>query len=139
MTDARPLKLFFDGGCRPNPGAMETAVVARGIAWFGDAIGTGDNNDAEWLALIHALRVAAELGAVDIVLVGDSALVVNQANGLWPCRSAGLLAHRAVYAGLAAGFARVRVRRVGRAQNLAGIALQKRRGLRPPLPVPSPG
>ena len=27
-------KLWFDGGCRPNPGRMECAVVARGQTWF---------------------------------------------------------------------------------------------------------
>jgi ribonuclease HI len=25
------VKIYFDGGCRPNPGNIETAVVAAGI------------------------------------------------------------------------------------------------------------
>lgn len=121
VTD-KPLKLFFDGGCRPNPGMMETAVAARGQVWHRPAIGQGTNDKAEWQALLDALDVAKGLGAQDIVLLGDSALVVAQASGT--------LKPRDVFAGFharfqeqAARFARVRVRRIKRAQNLAGIAL----------------
>ena len=54
----RPLKIFFDGGCRPNPGVMEVAVVARGVAYFFDNVGCGTSSDAEWLALRLALQLA---------------------------------------------------------------------------------
>jgi len=120
----KPLKLFFDGGCRPNPGCMETAVAARGHVWHRSAIGHGTNDHAEWLALIDALEVAATLGARDIVLLGDSAFVVAQANGALKPR-AEFAPYLVRYAALIAGFARVRVRRIARAQNLAGIALAR--------------
>jgi ribonuclease HI len=122
----RRLKIYFDGGCQPNPGPMEIAVVARGIAYYLDDVGCGSNCDAEWLALIHALRVAQSLGIDDFVLIGDSALVVNQANGIAKCRSVALQRHRDLFQSLKGGYASVRVRQVGRAQNLAGIALAKR-------------
>ncbi len=117
------LKIFFDGGCRPNPGVMETAVVARGVAYFQHDLGHGTNNDAEWLALIHGMHVAQMLGAEDFILLGDSALVVNQANGLSRPKSADLRVHFEAFEWLAAGFARFRIRQIGRGQNLAGIAL----------------
>ena len=123
------LKLFFDGGCRPNPGPMETAVVARGVVHHATDLGSGSNDEAEWLAARHALAVARALGEVDIVLVGDSARVVAQANGA-PCRSAALAEQRDAFRAEAAGFARVRVRQVARAQNLAGGALEKAHGRR---------
>lgn len=119
----RPLKLFFDGGCRPNPGLMETAVAARGEVWHRAAIGQGTNDHAEWLALLDALHVATALSATDIVLLGDSAFVVGQANSLLKPR-ADFALYVASFADLTAGFARVRVRRIARAQNLAGIALE---------------
>jgi ribonuclease HI len=119
-----PLKLFFDGGCRPNPGMMETAVAARGQVWHRPAIGHGTNDHAEWLALIDALDVAAMLGAQDIVLLGDSAFVVGQASGTLKPR-AEFVPYVVRYAALSAGFNRVRVRRIARAQNLAGIALAR--------------
>lgn len=128
-TQLRParLKLYVDGGCRPNPGMMETAVVARGVADHRDAIGHGTNTDAEWLALIHALEFAAGLGATDVELLGDSAGVIEQAKGVLPCRTPALRAHHARFTALAAGFTSVRVRRIPRSRNLAGIALAARR------------
>ena len=122
IGNAKPLKLFFDGGCRPNPGVMETAVAARGQVWHRPAIGHGTNDHAEWLALLDALDIAATLGARDIVLLGDSAFVVGQATGELKPR-AEFAPYLARYAALAAGFTRVRVRRIARGQNLAGIAL----------------
>ena len=124
----RALKLFFDGGCRPNPGMMETAVVACGVTHHRPDLGHGTNNDAEWLALLHALDVAADLGAPDIVLVGDSALVLNQAKGAWPCRSEALRAHLDAFRALAPAFGSIKFRHVRRSHNLAGIALERIHG-----------
>jgi len=120
-----PIKLFFDGGCRPNPGKIEGAVVRKGVVHYRHDLGTGDNSDAEWLAAIQALEIAADHGDRDVVLLGDSTVVVTQANGRAPCRSAALKAYRARFAEIALGFDRVRLRHIGRAQNLAGIALAR--------------
>ena len=124
----RPFKLFFDGGCRPNPGMIETAVVARGVTHHRPDRGYGTNNDAEWLALLDAAELAIGLGAAEIILVGDSALVLNQANEVWPCRSDALRVHLEAFRALAPSFASVRFRQVGRSQNLAGIALERVHG-----------
>ena len=80
------------------------------------------------MALIAALQVAHELGTVAFDLIGDNEGVIHQANGLWPCRSASLAAHRARFEALAAAGRPARIRWIRRAQNLAGIALEKRRG-----------
>lgn len=120
----RSLKLFFDGGCRPNPGLMETAVAARGKVWHRPAIGHGTNDEAEWQALLDALDVARELGAADIVLLGDSALVVAQSGGKQKPSPAFAALH-ARYLERRTAFTHVRIRRIKRAQNLAGIALAK--------------
>ncbi len=101
---------------------METAVAARGRIWHRPAIGHGTNDEAEWQALLDALDVARELGAQDIVLLGDSAMVVAQASGTLRPRAAFAPFH-ARYLAKTASFARVRIRRIKRAQNLAGIAL----------------
>jgi len=125
---ARPVKLYFDGGCRPNPGPMETAIVARGQVHYRADHGPGDNNDAEWLALLEALSVAQAMGERDIILIGDSALVIGQATGAAPCRSLRFRAALARFQELAAGFASVRLRLARRSHNLAGIALERIHG-----------
>ena len=120
----RRLRIFFDGGCRPNPGAMEIAVVARGRAWISHP-GHGTSADAEWLALIEAIHIARSLDAPDFVLVGDSAMVVDQANGVSQCRSVNLQGHLETFRNLVAARPPLRIRHIKRSQNLAGIALAK--------------
>ncbi|WP_156680387.1 reverse transcriptase-like protein [Sphingomonas profundi] len=120
-------RIFFDGGCRPNPGPIEVAAVVRGVAHIRDGLGCGDNNVAEWLALRHAADIACALGLDDVEFVGDSTVVVEQASGRRPCRSGALRAQRAAFAAAVAGIARVRLRHVPRSRNLAGIALDARR------------
>jgi ribonuclease HI len=107
------LKIYFDGGCRPNPGRMETAVVARGVTCHRADCGYGTNNDAEWLALIHAAEIALASGARDILLLGDSAFAIGQAG------------HKPDFLALRSQLDRVIIRRISRHQNLAGIALAR--------------
>jgi len=123
----RRLKIFFDGGCRPNPGRMEAAVVVRGVAHFFDDLGSGTSHDAEWLALRMALRVAQSLGVPEFELVGDCANVIAQANGLARCRTEAAAAHYASFQASAAAAPPRRIRWIARTQNLAGIALSRRR------------
>lgn len=98
-------------------------MVARGQSHIRRDLGHGSNHEAEWLALIHAIELARALGVTDIVLIGDSANVVRQANGSMKCRGPVIEACLLRFQEHAAHFARLRVRYVRRAQNLAGIAL----------------
>jgi ribonuclease HI len=104
---------------------METAVVARGVTYHLPDCGQGDNNDAEWLALIQAVEVALAMGTQDIIFLGDSALVIGQATGVAKCRSSELRSHLARFQALTGSFDRIRLRRINRSQNLAGIALDQ--------------
>jgi ribonuclease HI len=123
----RRLKVYFDGGCRPNPGKIEVAVVARGVTYYFDDMGCGTSTDAEWLALKAALTVAQRLGKADFDLIGDSAEVIAQASGASKCRSRSALDHLARFAELAAVGGPRRLVWTPRNQNLAGIALASRR------------
>jgi len=123
------LKLFFDGGCRPNPGQMEIAVVAAGRTEIVRDLGLGTSLDAEWLALIQALKTAQSLCAgspVDagFVLLGDAANVIGQATGLATCRGSALR-HLEAFRAMASVGPPPRVRYIKRSQNLAGIALSR--------------
>jgi len=124
MRSAR-LRIFFDGGCRPNPGMMEIAAVARGAAYVQREIGHGSGEEAEWLALLHAVRIAVELGADDVELVGDSRSVIGHASVGGKCRDATLRRYQDAYRAAIAAIPRIRLRAIPRSKNLAGIALQK--------------
>lgn len=119
----KPTSIYFDGGCRPNPGTVETAVVIRGVVDIRWDAGHGDNEEAEWSALLHALERAGIERLTDIVLIGDSLSVIRQARG----RQAGRQHWIDRFAAAARGFESVRLRHVGRKQNLAGIALERAR------------
>lgn len=119
------VKVFFDGGSRPNPGRMEAAVVVRGAVHLFDDLGIGTSGDAEWLALIHALELAQSLGLAQFELVGDSRSVIGQAKAAL-ADGATVDGHAATFRALANKAPPPRVRWIKRQQNLAGIALAAR-------------
>ena len=119
---ARGVKVYFDGGCRPT--GMELAVVIAGESFVRRDLGLGTAMDAEWLALIEAMRLAGEHGLTDPVLLGDAAAVIAQANGTMRCPRA-FTKHLEHFRALARPPGRVRIRYVKRQQNLAGIVLAR--------------
>lgn len=121
------IKIFFDGGCRPNPGEMEIAVVAAGRTCILRDLGHGTSTDAEWLALIHALKVAQSLDKPDFVLIGDAAGIIRQTNGTAKCPGAGI-GHLERFRALASEARPPHIRYIKRSQNLAGIALARLHG-----------
>lgn len=119
------LKVFFDGGCRPNPGPIEAAAVIRGETYLFEDLGQGTNSDAEWTALIRAFDLAQSLGLNDVELVGDALEVVQNANTTLQ-RGEARSAHEAEFLALAGKARPARIRWIRREQNLAGIALARR-------------
>jgi len=97
--------------------------VVRGQAYLRFDLGTGSSGDAEWCALLHALDVALAAGEREVLLLGDSASVIDQARGITRRRLAP--GEEARFLALLASFDRLRFRRIKRTQNLAGIALEQ--------------
>ena len=80
------LTLEFDGGSRGNPGPAAAGVVIRAadgtpIVTIGKFIGRATNNVAEYRGLILAMQKALELKAKNIIIRGDSELIIRQMNG----------------------------------------------------------
>jgi len=123
MAIAGRVKIFFDGGWRPATG-METAVVVHGRDYVRQGLGPGSAMDAEWLALLHAVELAGDLGLRDAVFLGDSLAVVGQASGTVRCPSDHMHHCRAL-AALQPASGTLRIRHVKRSQNLAGVALAR--------------
>lgn len=120
------MKVFFDGGLRPAPAGMEWAVVAGGRSYVERGLGPGTSMDAEWLALIAALRLAVALDMADVTLLGDAAAVIAQANGTVRTPPA-YRHHLHSFSTCPRPPGRLRLRYLRRTQNLAGIALAKSR------------
>lgn len=118
------MKIYFDGGCRPSPVGMETAVVVKGRSFIQRDLGPGTSLEAEWLALIRAVEVARDQGLANPLFLGDSLAVVGQANGARRSKGASVHHFLALKA-LHTSFAKLRFRHVKRSQNLAGIALAR--------------
>jgi ribonuclease HI len=121
------MKIYFDGGCRPNPGMMELAIVAGGLSYHEAEVGPGSSLEAEWRALFRALEIGSSLGVSDLTLLGDSAEVIGKAAGRLRTRTAQDQRWVEQFREATAGFVKVRLKHVRRSQNLAGIALTLRR------------
>jgi ribonuclease HI len=89
------LTVNVDGGSRGNPGPAAIGVVVRNgdgeaLAEVGEAIGEATNNVAEYRALLRGIELAAEHGATELELIGDSQLVVRQVEGRYKVKHAGM-------------------------------------------------
>jgi ribonuclease HI len=86
MDEPAVLHIHTDGASRGNPGAAAYAYVIERDGGppveEADCLGRMTNNQAEYTALIRALRHALELGAgFEVVVHSDSELMVRQMNG----------------------------------------------------------
>lgn len=121
-------RLFTDGAARGNPGPAGVAAVledpegdvageiARGIGW-------ATNNVAEYRALIEGLRLAAAHEVERLVVISDSALLVQQMRGAFKVKHPGLKPLHAEARELVRQFRRVRFEAVPREQNRRADAL----------------
>jgi ribonuclease HI len=89
MPDA--ITIFFDGGSRGNPGPAAIGAVVLDpsttpptrLAAVSEYIGSTTNNVAEYRALIAGLEAAREFAARQVIIRGDSMLVLKQVEGAW--------------------------------------------------------
>ena len=93
------------------------------------------NNDAEYEALLHGMRMAIACGATRLMIYGDSDLVVQQTMNTCNAISDNMIAYRAMYNLLEASFDGCEVHHISRNNNeeadqLANIG--STRGLIPP-------
>lgn len=91
----RRLTVNVDGGARGNPGPAAIGVVVQSsegdvLEERGERIGKATNNVAEYRALLLGIERAAELGASELELVGDSELVVRQVKDEYKVKDATL-------------------------------------------------
>lgn len=89
------LVVNVDGGARGNPGPAAVGAVIQSaggevLEERGERIGRATNNVAEYRALLLGIKRAAELGASELELLGDSELIVRQVKGEYKVKDAAL-------------------------------------------------
>ncbi len=120
--------MHVDGGARGNPGPAAAAAVIAGadgtvLEERAQTLGVATNNVAEYRALLLGLQRAAELGADEVEIVGDSELIARQVQGVYKVKNAAL---RPLYEQALAALARFEswtIRTVPREQNAHADAL----------------
>lgn len=88
ITPQKELVIHTDGGSRGNPGPSAIGVVIstpdeEHIESYGKYIGITTNNQAEYSAVVDALKTAEKYQPQKITFFLDSELVVKQLKGLY--------------------------------------------------------
>jgi ribonuclease HI len=127
---APPLKLrvHVDGGARGNPGPAAIGVVVSEpggevLDELGERIGVATNNVAEYKAMLRGLQRAAELGAREVEVIGDSELVAQQLRGVYKVRHPSMKPLYQEAMSALRGFDRWEIRSVPRSENARADAL----------------
>ncbi len=113
---------FIDGGARGNPGPAGYGVFivnADGtpLASLHGALGIATNNVAEYNGLLAALRWAVEHGQTGVHIKADSQLLVEQMEGNYRVKNAGLLPLYTEAVRLASRIGTVKFEHIPREQN----------------------
>ncbi|TXT25422.1 MAG: ribonuclease HI [Rhodocyclaceae bacterium] len=121
---------WFDGATKvSNPGLRGIGGVLKGPAGerieISNEIGPGTNNEAEYVALMAVLDAAVEAKVENLVVHGDSQLVVRQVNGEWFIKDKKLVPLCKTVIELKAQIPNVTIRWIRREENTEADALSK--------------
>ena len=131
MTRYSALICYIDGSVEGNPGPGAIGVVIEDghgtpVEVWGEAIGHCTNNQAEYQALLAALRKARRLGAKTVAVRSDSQLLVRQFLGEYKVRHAKLKPLHEEARRLARAFDSFEIVHIPREQNRAADRLANR-------------
>jgi len=117
------LIIYTDGGARGNPGPAAIGAVlmdeqSKVIAQISKCIGEATNNQAEYRAVIAALKKAKELGVSELDFFLDSELVVKQLKREYKVKNNDLAPLFLQVHNLTVGFKKVTFQHIRREQNL---------------------
>jgi ribonuclease HI len=93
------------------------------------------NNEVEYEALLHGLRLAASLGIKRLLVYGDSAVVINQVNKSWDCNKENMDAYCLEVRKLENKFFGLEFRHVVLDNNIAADILSKLGSTRAQVPA----
>ena len=123
------VEIYCDGASRGNPGPAAAGALLREkasgkvLAEVSERLGTATNNEAEYAALILALREAKRLGAVTVSIKADSQLVIRQLTGHYKVKHPEMKRRHAEAMALLSGFSGWDASHVPREENALADAL----------------
>jgi ribonuclease HI len=87
---------YFDGCSKGNPGDSGIGVIlinenGEVVEKISKYIGTHTNNEAEYMALLELLTLAYRHSAKEVLIQGDSKLVIEQMAGNWKIKQESLI------------------------------------------------
>ncbi|XP_070017580.1 uncharacterized protein [Nicotiana sylvestris] len=135
--DAHAWKMFFDGAINAKgvgigaililPASQHYSATAR-LRFF------CTNNTAEYEACIMGMNMAVDQGVEDLLIMGDSDLIIRQAQGKWETRDIKLIPYRQHVEDLGKRFKSIEFRYIPRCHNELADALATLASM---LPYPS--
>ena len=122
------LIIYTDGGARGNPGPGGIGVVfydagKKKLAEISEPIGHATNNQAEYKAVIVAMKKAKELGGQELEFYLDSELIVKQLKREYKVKNPDLAPLFLQIYNLEIGFKKVNFHHVPRERNKEADAL----------------
>ena len=121
--------IFVDGASSGNPGRSGAGflIFSQGKLIKKASLCTGikTNNQAEYLALIHALKSAMAVGFENVTVYSDSKLLVMQVKGIYRVKSENLKPLHREALGIIKMFSFFEIRHIGREKNKEADKLAK--------------
>jgi ribonuclease HI len=80
--------MYFDGSLKLDGGSAGVLFISpmgEKLKYVLQILSKVSNNEAEYEALLHGLRLMISLGIKRLLVYGDSLLVVQQVNKEWDC------------------------------------------------------
>ncbi|NML60900.1 ribonuclease HI family protein [Massilia sp. RP-1-19] len=128
-------RAWFDGSAHPNPGRCGIGGLLQGPGGaaieISRAAGYGNSSEAEYQALIALLEAAVDSAAHDLVIYGDSRVVIDDMNGPALYAAQSLADYRQAAHALLAKLHGVSLRWIPRHKNAAADALSQRASAMP--------
>jgi ribonuclease HI len=120
--------MYFDGSLNlegAGAGVLLISPTGEQLKYVLQIFWKVSNNEAEYEALLHGLRLAASLGIKRLLVYGDSAVVINKVNKSWNCNKENMDAYCLEVGKLENKFYGLEFHHIVRDNNVAADVLSK--------------
>ena len=120
--------MYFDGSLKLGGGGAGVLFISpkgEQLKYVFQILFQASNNEVEYEALLHGLRLAISLGIKRLLVYGDSLLVVQQVNKEWNINKETMDAYVAEIRKLENKFSGLQIHHVVRDNNVAADVLSK--------------